>query len=124
MYSYDEKLKRFNIDTTFGSFNHGGGNTEFEMVEDQQGRVWIRLGKETRLAIPKPEGGYQLDFNQLRPINELTIQKIYPESNGIVWVCTTDGLIRYDENLEKNYDQSFKTVIRHIAAGKKQLTTS
>ncbi|HEX6169220.1 MAG TPA: GAF domain-containing protein [Chitinophagaceae bacterium] len=124
LYSYDEKLKRFNIDTTFGSFNHGGGNTEFEMVEDQQGRVWIRLGKETRLAIPKPEGGYQLDFNQLRPINELTIQKIYPESNGIVWVCTTDGLIRYDENLEKNYDQSFKTVIRHIAAGKKQLTTS
>ena len=124
LYSYDEKLKRFNIDTTFGSFNHGGGATEFEMVEDQQGRVWIRLGKESRLAIPKPEGGYRLDFNQLRPINELTIQKIYPESNGIVWVCTTDGLIRYDENLEKNYDQSFKTVIRHIAAGKKQLTTS
>jgi len=124
LYTYDEKLKRFNPDTTFGSFTHGGGGTEFEMVEDAQGRVWIRFGKETRLAIPKPEGGYRFDFNQLRPINELNIQKIYPENNGIVWVCTTDGLIRYDENLEKNYDQSFKTVIRHIAAGKKQLTTS
>ncbi|HEY5771993.1 MAG TPA: GAF domain-containing protein, partial [Chitinophagaceae bacterium] len=124
LYTYDEKNKRFNPDTTFGSFTHGGGATEFEMVEDAQGRVWIRFGKETRLAIPKPEGGYRLDFNQLRPINELNIQKIYPENNGIVWVCTTDGLIRYDENLEKNYDQSFKTVIRHIAAGKKQLTTS
>jgi len=124
LYTYDEKQKRFNPDTTFGSFIHGGGGTEFEMVEDAQGRVWIRFGKETRLAIPKPEGGYRLDFNQLRPINELNIQKIYPENNGIVWVCTTDGLIRYDENLEKNYDQSFKTVIRHIAAGKKQLTTS
>ncbi|HEV8273010.1 MAG TPA: GAF domain-containing protein [Chitinophagaceae bacterium] len=123
LYSYDVKLKRFNPDTTFGSFTHGGGNTEFEMVEDQQGRVWIRMGKETRLAIPKPGGGYRFDFNQLRPINELTIQKIYPENNGIVWVCTTDGLIRYDESLEKNYDQPFKTVIRHIAAGKKQLNT-
>src|SRR4030095_688594 len=124
LYTYDEKQKRFTPDTTFGSFTHGGGNTEFDMVEDQQDRVWIRMGKETRLAIPKPGGGYQLDLNQLRPINELNIQKIYPENNGIVWVCTTDGLIRYDENLEKNYDQSFKTVIRHIAAGKKQLTTS
>jgi K+-sensing histidine kinase KdpD/CheY-like chemotaxis protein/ligand-binding sensor domain-containing protein len=123
LYSYDVKLKRFNPDTTFGRFTHGGGNTEFEMVEDQQGRVWIRMGKETRLAIPKPERGYRFDFNQLRPINELTIQKIYPENNGIVWVCTTDGLIRYDESLEKNYDQPFKTVIRHIAAGKKQLNT-
>ena len=122
LYTYDEKLKRFNPDTTFGRFTHGGGNTEFEMVEDQQGRVWIRMGKETRLAIPKQGGGYQIDLNQLRPINELTIQKIYPENNGIVWVCTTDGLIRYDETLEKNYDQPFKTVIRHIAAGKKQLT--
>jgi K+-sensing histidine kinase KdpD/CheY-like chemotaxis protein/ligand-binding sensor domain-containing protein len=124
LYTYDEEIKRFNPDTTFGNFIHGGGGTEFEMVEDAQGRVWIRFGKETRLAIPKPEGGYRLDFNQLRPINELNIQKIYPENNGIVWVCTTDGLIRYDENLEKNYEQSFKTVIRHIAAGKKQLTTS
>jgi len=124
LYTYDEKIKRFNPDTTFGKFIHGGGGTEFEMVEDAQGRVWIRFGKETRLAIPKPEGGYRFDFNQLRPINELNIQKIYPENNGIVWVCTTDGLIRYDENLEKNYDQSFKTVIRHIAAGKKQLTTT
>ncbi len=124
LYTYDEKQKRFNPDTTFGSFTHGGGATEFEMVEDAQGRVWIRFGKETRLAIPKPEGGYRFDFNQLRPINELNIQKIYPENNGIVWICSTDGLMRYDENLEKNYDQSFKTVIRHIAAGKKQLTTS
>ncbi|HKC37487.1 MAG TPA: two-component regulator propeller domain-containing protein, partial [Chitinophagaceae bacterium] len=123
LYTYDEKQKRFNPDTTFGSFTHGGGNTEFEMAEDHKGRVWIRLGKESRVAVPKPEGGYRIDFNQLRPINELTIQKIYPESNGIVWICTTDGLIRYDENLEKNYDQPFKTVIRHIAAGKKQLTT-
>src|SRR4030095_14111130 len=40
---------------------------------------------------------------------------------GIVWVATTDGLIRYDEKLEKNYDQSFKTILRHITAGQEIL---
>ena len=124
LYTFDEKIKRFIPDSTFGTFNQGGGITEFEMVEDQQGRVWIRLGKETRLAVPKPGGGYQIDKTPLSSINELTIQKIYPDSNGIVWICTTDGLIRYDENLEKNIEQSFKTVIRHISAGKKILSTA
>jgi hypothetical protein len=32
-------------------------------------------------------------------------------------------LIRFDENLEKNTDQSFKTILRHITAGKKEIST-
>lgn len=121
IYTFDFTTKQFKPDSTFGIFKNGGGTNEFDMAEDHKGRVWIRFGKETRLAIPKPEGGYRIDYDQLRPINELTIQKIYPENNGIVWVCTTDGLMRYDENLEEKSDQSFKTIIRNISAGKNLL---
>ena len=124
LYTFDDKLKRFIPDSTFGNFKNGGGTTQCDMAEDQQGRVWIRFGKETRLAIPKPEGGYRFENTKLGTIDELTIQKIYPENNGIVWICTADGLIRYDENLEKNYDQSFSTVIRHASAGKNLLSTT
>ena len=123
LYTFNDKVNRFKPDSTFGVFKKAGGNTEFDIIQDQQGRVWIRFGKETRLAIPKPEGGYRFDSTQLSSISELTIQKIYPESNGIVWVCATDGLIRYDENLEKNTEQSFKTVIRSVSAGKNLLST-
>src|SRR5206468_12554158 len=45
------------------------------------------------------------------------------EKNGVLWVCTTDGLIRYDQNLEKNNDQSFRTILRHIEAEKISLST-
>ena len=124
LYTFNDKQKRFIPDSTFGNFKNGGGKTEYEMVEDQQGRVWIRFGKDTRLAIPKPEGGYRFDDSQLSTIKELTIQKIYPESTGIVWVCTTDGLIRYDENPEKNVEQPYKTVIRFATAGKNILSTA
>ncbi|MGE5107046.1 MAG: GAF domain-containing protein, partial [Sphingobacteriales bacterium] len=123
LYTFDEKINRFIPDTTFGQFKNGGANAEFEMVEDDPGRVWIRFGKELRVAIPKPEGGYRFDNTLLNSINELTIQKIYPEKNGVVWLCTTDGLIRYDENIEKNNDQSFKTVLRFASAGKNVLST-
>ena len=102
LFTFDDSLKKFIPDTTFGTFKNGGGNTEFDMAEDSLGRIWMRFGKESRVAIPKPEGGYRFDNTALSSINELNIQKFYPESNGIVWICTTDGLIRYDENIEKN----------------------
>ena len=123
LYTFDNKQKRFIPDSTFGHFDKPGGNTEFEMVEDYQGRVWIRFGKELRIAYPKPEGGYRFDNTMLSSISELTIQKIFPETNGIVWICTTDGLIRYDENIVKNSDQSFKAALRFASAGKNILST-
>lgn len=123
IYTFNDQLKRFIPDSTFGHFTKGGGNTEFEMVEDDKGRVWIRFGKDLRIAYPKPEGGYRFDNTLLSSINELTIQKIFTEKNGIVWLCTTDGLIRYDENIENNNDKSFKTILRFASAGKNSLST-
>ncbi|HWH63410.1 MAG TPA: triple tyrosine motif-containing protein, partial [Ginsengibacter sp.] len=123
LYTFDDNKKRFIPNITFGKFPKGNGLTEAAIVEDQDGSVWIRFGKETRLAIPKPGGGYRIENSHLNSINELTIQNFYSEKNGILWVCTTDGLIRYDKNLEKNDDESFKTVLTHITAGKKALST-
>jgi hypothetical protein len=84
-------------DTTFGTFPNGGYQLSLTFAVDYRGRVWIRAGKLIRLAIPRPEGGYTLDDTQLGSLSELTIQKLYPEKNGILWLGTTDGLIRYDE---------------------------
>ncbi|HKB43672.1 MAG TPA: GAF domain-containing protein, partial [Chitinophagaceae bacterium] len=123
LFTFDDHKQKFIPDTTFGKFPNGGGATESALIADPQGRVWIRFGKETRLAIPKPGGGYRIENTPLNSINELTIQNFYPEKNGIVWICTTDGLIRYDENIEKNNDQSFKTILRHIEAEKTSLST-
>jgi K+-sensing histidine kinase KdpD/CheY-like chemotaxis protein len=118
LYRYHNDQKKFVKDTTFGVFNKGGAAQEFDIVEDDHGRVWIRAGKETRLAIPKPAGGYRFDSTRLKLISELTIQNFYPEKNGILWLATTDGLIRYDENTAKNDNVSFKTILRRVEAGK------
>lgn len=124
IYTFDNRLKRFKPDSTFGVFTKGGGVTEFDMVEDDQGRVWIRFGKEVRLAIPKTGGGYNIDTTQLGQIGDFIIQKIFPEKNGIVWICTTDGLMRYDEKQKKDNKSSFKTLVRFVVAGKNELSTA
>ena len=122
LYKFDEKQKRFYPDTTFGHFANGGGHSsDFDIVEDHAGRVWVRFGRETMLATPQPDGKYKIDKTPLLPVAERTIAKIYPEANGVIWICTSDGLIRYDETLHKNYDLPFKTFIRHFTAGNKTL---
>ncbi len=118
LYKFDEKQKRFYPDTTFGHFANGGGASEFDMVEDYAGRVWLRFGKETILATPQPNGKYRIDKTSLLPVADRSFSVIYPEPNGIVWLCTTDGLVRFDENRGKNYDLPFKTLLRHVTAGK------
>ncbi len=121
LYRFDKNQKRFYPDTTFGHFPEGGGTSEVDIAEEPSGRVWLRFGKETILATPQPNGKYRIDKTPLLPVTDRSLNAIYPEANGIVWLGTTDGLVRYDENREKNYSVPFKNFLRHIAAGKELL---
>ncbi len=124
LFRFDEQQKRFYADTTFGNFEYAGGIAEFDVHEDPKGRVWIRFGKETIIATPQADGKYKIDKTSLLPVAEKSFAKIFSEENGITWFCTTDGLIRYDENLHKDYDQNFTTRIRSVSAGKRLLNTA
>ena len=124
LFRFDEQQKRFYADTTFGNFEYAGGIAEFDVHEDPKGRVWIRFGKETIIATPHADGKYKIDKTSLLPVADKTFSKIFTEENGIVWICTSDGLIRYDENLHKDYDQNFATRIRSVSAGKRLLNTA
>ena len=123
IYKYDEAQKKFRPDYSFGHFPQGGAKEEFFIVEDARGRIILRFGKETMIGTPQPDGKYKMNKTALLPIADRSVSFIYPEENGIVWVGTTDGLVRFDETLEKDYNASFKTVLRRIAAGSHLLNT-
>ena len=122
IYRFDEVSKRFIADTTFGVFPAGGGKDQFDMVEDSTGRVWVRFGKETVVATPAANGKYTIDRTALRTISEQTINKIFPDKDGIIWFCTTEGIVRYDARIQKNYDRPYKTFVRTIKAGTENLS--
>ncbi len=122
LYRFNASQRRFFPDTTFGFYPQGGGlSGDYDIHEDHLGRVWIRFAKESALAIPQPDGKYRFDKTSLLPIAERTISRMFTERNGITWICTSDGLVRYDETLHKNYDQPYAAIIRHFTAGNNTL---
>jgi serine phosphatase RsbU (regulator of sigma subunit)/ligand-binding sensor domain-containing protein len=50
-----------------------------------------------------------------RGIEAGRINVIYPEENGICWIGTTEGLIRYDENTGKDYNKNYFSLIRKVS---------
>jgi signal transduction histidine kinase len=117
VYRYDDRKNRFVADSSFGPMGFGNDPNEYNMITDYKGRIWINFGRETALAIPQAEGKYRVEKIQFLPFTDRVIYRIFPEENGIVWFATNEGLIRYDEKLEKNYDQSYKTLLRYVKAG-------
>ncbi len=123
IFNYNTQTGRFVADSTFGTFPNGGGKDQAYIGEDYKKRVWVVLGKTLRIATPLSTGGYKVDSTAFLPISWRTISYVYPEANGIDWICTSDGLFRYDEHRVKNYDLPFKTLLRFISAGKTRLNT-
>ncbi len=115
-YTFSDKLHRFVVDTTFGTFNHGGANEDGLLYQDSMNRVWVRVGKETRLATPLSNGGYSVR-HVLQQVTDRSFSKIFSEKGGVTWICTTDGLIRYDENISDDTSTHFGILLRHITAG-------
>ncbi|HEX6849010.1 MAG TPA: GAF domain-containing protein, partial [Chitinophagaceae bacterium] len=117
---FDDNRKIFHEDTTFFKKTEGL-QSEFIGVEDSKGRVWLRLGKETRLATKNADGSYKIESNRLSSFSDFSFSSFYPDKNDVLWIATTDGLVRYDEKLDVTKNQSFKTILRHISSEKSTL---
>ncbi|HXL55395.1 MAG TPA: two-component regulator propeller domain-containing protein, partial [Chitinophagaceae bacterium] len=121
VYRFNETNRRFVTDNTFGERGFGNDPNQYVMTTDNKGRVWLNFGKETALALPQKGGGYHVEKTPFLPLADHVIANIFPEANGTVWFATTDGLIKYNENLKKDYDEPFKTLLRNVIAGKQAL---
>jgi serine phosphatase RsbU (regulator of sigma subunit) len=98
----------------FSSFNISGdtiGNSVSSLIDTPE-RIWIcadnRLGyvdKSSDRFVREPFMG----------IDAGKINTIYPDTAGICWFGTTDGLVRHDMNSGKDYSASFTTLIRRVA---------
>ncbi|MEP7108183.1 MAG: GAF domain-containing protein [Ferruginibacter sp.] len=122
VYNYDKNKDRFFPDSSFKTMNFGlelGGGI---MFTDYLGRTWLNFGKETGLISSQNGKGFKIETFPFLPVADRTVSRIFPEQNGIVWFATSEGLLRYDENLKKNYDERFATLLRKVTAGGEPLS--
>src|SRR5262249_2620467 len=109
--------------SSFGVMSFGNDPNEYNMTTDDKGRIWLNFGRETALATPLTNGKYQIEKTQFLSFTDRVTYKIFPDKNGIIWLATNEGLIRYNESIKKDYNKGFETVLRKIIAGDSALSS-
>ncbi len=120
IYGFDEKTGSFLPDNTFGDEFAGGpaGRSVFRIAEDKDKNIWLNSSSRNIQAIRLQNGAFTINKSPFLRIPPTQVNAIYPDGNT-VWFGGEDGLIRFDKTVNKNYRQSFTTLIREISiAGK------
>jgi len=81
-------------------------------VIESSDKVWIC--SDNKLGFLMKKNNLSYISQPLRGIDMGKILTIYPEENGICWIGTSDGLVRYNENALKNYKAPYFSLIRKV----------
>lgn len=115
IFTFDENQDTFIPESKFNEISLGGDHNEYTLKKDAQNRVWANFGEEVALMIPKPEGGYTIENLPFKPLEDETFNFIYPEDNGIAWLASSAGLIRYNSIPKVDYEAPFNAYIRRLS---------
>ena len=116
-----QKLYRFVLDTAFlnksGVQNYKSGISP--IIQDKNGNIWMAVDQQIRVIKPVFDTGtglikHIIDTTPFKRLPPTSIYGIYPEDNGITWFGGPDGVIRYDSNLEYDYEVDFPALIRKV----------
>ncbi len=110
-YSFDENTKRFIPDETFGEKARDEGTV---LTSNSLGDIYLSFYKGAAKAHKNQDNTYSINETPFNPFAKAIVVNILAEENGITWFATTMGLIRYDGNIEVNYEQEFNTIIREV----------
>ncbi|MEQ9423549.1 MAG: HAMP domain-containing sensor histidine kinase [Cyclobacteriaceae bacterium] len=112
---YDAENKQIITDNTFGEIPNDLDLSEnFFLQEDASGRVWIPIRNKIRLATPQSDGGYKLEEDLFNAYPWQSVSCIFPEENGIVWIGSGEGLVRFDMNVKAEQTKEFSVLLRKI----------
>ena len=118
LYMETHEVKPFDV---FGTEFSDGSRSVANLVEDTEGNGWFVSHKRVHQAIKQPSGSYLINRRIFNRLPHSNIQQILPDSNGIVWFATEDGLIRYDSKIKKDIDQTFAVHVSKITLNKDSL---
>ncbi len=118
LFRFDQQAKRFFPDTSLGRDYSGGSRLIGETAVGAPGTLWMQStagGINEIVMVRRNADSYvweRAPFNHLANFN---VWEIHPETDGVTWFGGPDGLIRYDEGVEKKYTADFAALIRRVS---------
>jgi ligand-binding sensor domain-containing protein len=111
---YNYEKEQFEQITRYGDFFTDPERQFYRISEDENGNLWVRSDLQCMAALRQTGGmlaqneqvsedeqdGYFIFEGALRRITEYQNNDIYPDSRGFIWYATSQGLVRYDPQME------------------------
>lgn len=95
--SHVSNLTAFGDSIIYLSYKNAGGLSNIEQITLDKERIQKRVSKPFQRIITS------------------TVTGIFPDKDNTTWFTTADGLYRFDETIEKEYDIPYNTLIRRVA---------
>lgn len=100
-------LYRYNkTSDDFSLLNEVPGNLHYQyLMEDNSGNVWagsLREGLYVYNKQDRKSGSYKFEENNAKSLSSNSINSIYQDSRGNIWVATENGLNKFNEK-DKNF---------------------
>jgi len=120
LYRFSESHHRFVPDSSFGGNFDQENRSIQRLVEDRNGNVWMATANENRFelgfVLQENNGSYHWNYTPFLPLQKSVIYAIYPDpfNQGIFWFGGSDGVIRYDMNMTKDYSFRYEALVRNI----------
>lgn len=93
-------------------------NSAYDICEDGKGRLWIAtFGGGVNCMEQQPDGNYRF-FNARNNLKSYPMERCYKaralqrDSNGTIWIATSNGLLSFDENFNSPEDIRFHLYTR------------
>ncbi len=114
IFRWDDRSQRLVPFEKFGPDFTLGNHSAYNLTETSKGDVWITSDFETGLLRKTDGDQFVLDTVFLRSVPISDYFEIYEDPEGIFWLGGTEGLIRYDPSIAKDYHQDYHTLIRQV----------
>ncbi|MBR9999359.1 MAG: response regulator, partial [Cyclobacteriaceae bacterium] len=114
LFRYDEINDFFVPDTAYGKIFTDRGRDAYALAKDEKGQLWLTSSRASGPLIQDENEVYHWDTLGLTRLKNTDTWRIVPDSNGVVWFCTTDGLYRYDTGVKPPYDKKYSTLINQV----------
>ena len=111
VYTFNEEKQVFSNTDVFGE---RAKHENIGLFSNYGKGIYVLNYKGVSLATTNSEGKYEHYTAPFKPIEHATMVNVYVEQNGIAWFASSAGLIRYDANIEVDYNTDFHTLIRNV----------
>jgi len=119
VFLFNEKENNFYIDNRFSDINSRKEAGYFAIAEDKNSNLLVSryIGQQEgwiEKYILQNDGSFKMITHAFKPMPPLWCDAIFVDENNVVWFGISNILFSYDNNLKKNYQEQFNTIIRKV----------